>query len=222
MILEIPQGFTFRSDSNNSRNNYAYEKDGKLIIVGNVSFERLMYDLTYSLSDSEHCCYCGCELTPELRTLDHLYPKDFGGITLPINLLPCCKSCNEKKSNLTFEQYKQWSSLRSENSQKEFRINALEQNQKYQENNGFLLPEDWISSHKISRILAEIDLDHSYYKGKRYKKIKTFYKKTGYVPRPIILSSNNVLLDGFLILMYAKNFKITHLPAIILQNVIVT
>ena len=221
MILEIPQGFTFTSDNHNPRNNCAYEKNGKLIITGNISFERLMYDLTYNLKDSEHCSYCGCKLTHKTRTLDHLYPKDFGGITLPINLLPCCKGCNQKKSNLTFEQYTQWTCLKCKNTQRQFRSDSLKQNKKYQENNGFLLPEDWISSHKISRIFADIDLGNSYYKGKRYKEVKTFYKKNHYVPRPIIISTNNILLDGFLILMYAKNFRISYIPAIILENVIV-
>lgn len=224
MIIEIPKGYKFTSNKNDDvNNNYAYEQDGKLFIVGGVPFERLMYDLTYQLKDkdSEHCYYCKCTLSAVNRTLDHKYPRHFGGISIPNNLVPCCVHCNEEKSNLTAHQYKEYLSIKKEASQKNFRRYSLELNQKYQSIIGYFLPEEWVSTNSRNKIVTEINLGDDYYKGKRYKKIKTFYKRNGCVPRPIIISSNNVLLDGFLILMYAKNFKVSHLPTIVLENVIV-
>lgn len=46
MIIELPKRFMYTGK--NSRN-YAYVKDRKLYIVGGVSYEDLMYSLTYSL-----------------------------------------------------------------------------------------------------------------------------------------------------------------------------
>ena len=221
MIIEIPENFIFQSDSKSLKNNYAYEKNKKLIIVGNVSFERLMYALTYAIKDKEHCSYCGTYLTSSSRTLDHKYPIYFGGVTLSINLAPCCKSCNEKKSNLTSEQFDEFRYIENEVAAKNFRDECLRKNSAYNESFGRCLPDEWITNRKRSKILAEIDLDESYYKGKRYKAIKSFYKKYNNLPRPIILSSNSVLLDGFLILMFAKNANISKVPTIVLDNVIV-
>ena len=42
---------------------------------------------------------CGNPLTSSTRSLDHLYPRDYGGISVPNNLVPCCKDCNGKKNN---------------------------------------------------------------------------------------------------------------------------
>lgn len=54
-----------------------------------------------------NCTYCGCELTPENKEVDHVYPLNhYGGANLLINLTIACKSCNSSKRNIhIFEFY---------------------------------------------------------------------------------------------------------------------
>ena len=50
----------------------------------------------------EHkCAYCGSFIIDkEELTVDHIIPKSKGGKTEEKNLCICCKSCNQKKSNV--------------------------------------------------------------------------------------------------------------------------
>lgn len=218
MILEIPNKYRFYERKN--PNSYAYEKNGTLYIKGNLSFEQLMYSLTYSLKNKRRCFYCNKKLNSKNRTLDHKFPRCLGGITLPINLEVCCKKCNEEKDSLTVSQFEEIREISSELQKKKLTLEYKHMNQIELEKRGLCIPSCWISIKNRSRIYADIDLDTSY-KGKRYSKIKSFYKKYHYLPRPIIVSSNNILLDGYLILMFAKNKGIKKVPIIVLENVIV-
>ena len=47
-----------------------------------------------------------------------------------------------------------------------------------------------------------------------------FIKKYGHIPKPVILSSNKVLLDGRNVYKSAQKLKIKKVPAIVLENVI--
>lgn len=218
MFLEIPKGFTFYSSSH-LQNNYAYENENALVIVGSVNFERLMYELTYALKDSRHCYYCNCTLNKNTRTMDHLYPKTFGGISIPLNMAPCCSKCNNEKSNLTEQQYKIYEELIEQEKKRKYKLECVSEMQKIKYSKGFFLPNEWIS-YDTFRILVEINLEMiTNYKGKRYREIEAFYNKYNNLPRPIIISANNFLLDGFLILMFAKEHKIRTIPTIILDNV---
>jgi hypothetical protein len=51
------------------------------------------------------CYLCGTDLdfeadVPTVFTLDHVWPRAFGGDSDPENLLPACRSCNERKANV--------------------------------------------------------------------------------------------------------------------------
>ncbi len=41
-----------------------------------------------------HCIYCGCKLTLETTTIDHIYPRSKGGSSIYRNLVACCSKCN--------------------------------------------------------------------------------------------------------------------------------
>ena len=41
------------------------------------------------------CIYCGSNS----ESIDHLYPRSKGGETITCNCVPCCLSCNGKKSD---------------------------------------------------------------------------------------------------------------------------
>ena len=47
------------------------------------------------------CSYCGAEATE----VDHIVPRAKGGTDSTYNLTPACKSCNEKKSNLSLKEF---------------------------------------------------------------------------------------------------------------------
>jgi hypothetical protein len=54
-----------------------------------------------------HCGYCGKIINePSDLTLDHMKPKAKGGTDEMNNLIGCCKSCNQMKSDKTMEEYR--------------------------------------------------------------------------------------------------------------------
>ena len=52
-----------------------------------------------------HCPYCGIDLIPCNRHLDHKNPLSRGGLHTITNLIPCCKACNHKKSSKPYEKW---------------------------------------------------------------------------------------------------------------------
>lgn len=46
------------------------------------------------------CHYCGRKFEPSQLTMDHKIPVSRGGFSEKINLVPCCKECNNKKKYL--------------------------------------------------------------------------------------------------------------------------
>lgn len=52
------------------------------------------------------CTYCGVKLSWKSCTLDHVIPKSKGGSTLPVNLVASCVGCNNKKGNMTPEEFR--------------------------------------------------------------------------------------------------------------------
>ena len=47
------------------------------------------------------CSYCGAEATE----IDHIIPRANGGTDSSYNLTPACRTCNEKKSNLSLKEF---------------------------------------------------------------------------------------------------------------------
>jgi len=60
----------------------------------------------YAKTDG-YCAYCGCELPASKMQVDHVLPVDLGGTDDMANLLPACRSCNNYKSTLTLEKFRQ-------------------------------------------------------------------------------------------------------------------
>ena len=46
------------------------------------------------------CYYCGGKFLPAELTMDHKIPLSRGGFSEKINIVPCCKECNNKKKYL--------------------------------------------------------------------------------------------------------------------------
>ncbi len=54
--------------------------------------------------DKSRCLYCDLKLSPAQITVDHILPRDLGGITSFTNCVVACQPCNSKKGNFTLEQ----------------------------------------------------------------------------------------------------------------------
>jgi len=53
------------------------------------------------IRDDKKCQYCDIKLGNGVGTLDHVIPKSRGGKTDYLNCVLCCKSCNNRKGNMT-------------------------------------------------------------------------------------------------------------------------
>ena len=47
------------------------------------------------------CYYCQKKIFGKDVTMDHIVPVSRGGLSSKSNCVPCCKACNNKKSDLT-------------------------------------------------------------------------------------------------------------------------
>ena len=52
-----------------------------------------------------NCIYCDIELDKENATADHIIPISKGGNNTQVNLVVCCKDCNNERGNLDFDEY---------------------------------------------------------------------------------------------------------------------
>lgn len=103
MIIEVPKGYTFSA----KKDIIAFEENSMLKLKKRpFKFEYIMYDLTYKLKGKRKCYYCGRVVEPSQITLDHVYAKGLGGPTIPQNMVPSCKKCNEEKENMTPDQFR--------------------------------------------------------------------------------------------------------------------
>lgn len=206
--MELPKKFEIQS--------YAKVEDGKLYIYKLERFEDLMYELTYA-SKKKKCVYCGKKLKRKNSTLDHRYPRDTGGISITNNLYPCCSRCNSDKGGLTHKEYLQIRELDKKEEKKKLNRQFIKHKEKIMNKIGYKLPKKWVTFSDINEIKyykPEQDL-----RGKKYHRILTSFEKYHKLPRPIIVDTNNRLLDGYNILLFAKDMKIQTIPVIKLENV---
>lgn len=54
--------------------------------------------------DKRKCQYCGVEPTADEITIDHIYPRSRGGLSVFENCVLCCITCNLKKGSKTLQQ----------------------------------------------------------------------------------------------------------------------
>ena len=65
---------------------------------------RRISDQALLCRDQYQCQYCGCRLTLQSMTRDHILPKKHGGKSNGDNLTCSCLSCNQKKRDRTLQQ----------------------------------------------------------------------------------------------------------------------
>ena len=209
MKIPLPEEYSFKK--------IAKVEDEILHIFVPIEFEDLMYGITYATKETDRCYYCLKPLTRENSTLDHIYPRNLGGPSIPNNLCVSCGNCNSNKSNMFEKNFLTYTSL-SNDEKKKF----------YKDYNSFLhflkkwyvpiMPNDWVTYERIDKIDL-VDFPYPFVKGKSYNKVRKFYKKYGRLYRAIIVDRNFKLLDGFNTFIFAKEKNISSVPVIILENV---
>ena len=216
MKIRLPQSFIY---SNRAKNISAYVKNDILYVSGYISFEDLMYTITYMVKGYDKCYYCGCELTDKNRTLDHMYPRRWGGISIPENLVPSCKNCNQDKKDMSYDQFMRYRRLKTKSDKEKFYEKCLEANFKVRKRSKFVLNSNWLSVYNIQEILR-------YMKFNKLEKTKSnnlaaYYRNWGQYTHPIIVSSNGWVFKGRHILHHAKRIKRKSVMAVVLDNVVV-
>lgn len=192
-------------------------KDGILYIRCLNSFEEIMRDLTYSLKGVKKCYFCGKSLNRKKATLDHLIPRDLGGITIPNNLSICCKECNGLKSNLLEEEFWVYMSLPIE--LKDSFLSGCENSRDFIKKNFCpCLPQKWITMVNPTEImdLSPFTVDP---KNRNLRRVKKFYDKYHKLHYPIIVDKDLKLLYDRYILFFANSINMSEAPTVILENV---
>lgn len=215
MIIELPKEVLI---TDKKKRKVAFIENDILKISRKVSFDKIMIKITYQMKGRGRCYYCGRNVPRNQISIDHVYPKDFGGPTIPDNLLPACQKCNLEKDNMTYEQYMQFLEEKNKGLEKQYLKELRENQEKIRRNDAYEIPEEWISQKEITNIITNIDLKENY-KNKKYRSIENYYLKYGKVHRPIVLDRRSFLLDGFMVLMLAKKYNISVIPAIEIENV---
>lgn len=219
MIIDLPKRIP-KTEAKIVLSN-SYIRNHTLYIRKSSKFKRNMYRLTYYMKGNQYCSYCGKIVSDREMTLDHMYPQDFGGPTITNNLLPACASCNVEKSNMTRKQYQTFLKLKEKGKkvEKNYLEEVLKEQEKKRKAKQIDLPEGWITLWNVNNIITDTYTDVKY--GRKYKKIERYYQKYGYFQKPIIISKNRFLLDGFNQLLFAKENHIKKIPTIVLENVII-
>lgn len=214
MIIRLPENYFYNA---HGPNDYAYVRNNILYIEGFVNFEHLMYNLSYTINGFEQCYYCGCTLTRSNRTLDHIHPRRWGGISLPENLVPSCKNCNGKKTDMTLEQFRIFKKINNSSQQHIFYQKCIKENEDFMRTRKFLIPDNWVSMYDASKLINS--LSFKFLEMSKMEKLEEYYNRIGQYTHPIVVSSNGWLFKGKHILYHARKIHHPIVPAIVLENV---
>ena len=218
MIISLPEKFPIGT-LKKQENNQAFIENGILKIGRDCKFSNIMYGLTYLMKGDRICYYCGKTISKKEMTLDHVYPRDFGGPSITDNLVPCCQECNNDKNNFTHQQYKEILLARQNGTAKQLKEEFYRQHEELRKKKMYSLPEHWIEEVKLSEIQI-LYLDSFNYKAtKKYNDSKKFYNMYEMLRRPIVVDRKNNILDEFILYLFAKDKKLDKVPIIKLENV---
>lgn len=219
MLVELPRKYERKLNEYS----FARIREGVLELKGDFNLEKIMVELAYQMRGRTECHYCHRKVKSNKITIDHMFPADFGGVTITNNLVPACATCNGNKSNMNQYEFRIWETLQTREEKKAFYHKAVNRKKRQKKNpyvkKGYDIPGKWIQFikldyvTKVSRIWPE--------GSEKYKKMLTFARRAQKIPRPLVLSSNLILIDGETAYAVAKHLHFEEVPVIILDNVIV-
>ena len=79
---------------------YAFPSEEELVRERNKAKELRRTQWWKNRRATGVCHYCGDRFPPRELTMDHVVPLSRGGRTTRSNVVPCCKSCNDRKKYL--------------------------------------------------------------------------------------------------------------------------
>ena len=82
---------------------------------------------------------------------------------------------------------------------------------------GYKLPRRWVEIENVDKV--QYINPKCFNKGKKYRNISAFYEKNHRLPRPVIVDRNYNLLEGYNLILFAKEMNISEIPMVILENV---
>jgi len=88
---------------------YAYDLDEKEIKKERSKARELRASQWWKRRCAKGVCYyCGSPTPPKELTMDHIVPISRGGKSTKGNIVPCCKTCNNKKRHMLLMEWEDY------------------------------------------------------------------------------------------------------------------
>ena len=216
MLLLLHDNFTFIVKGKKR----AYVKNGVLMIDFHyVYWEEMMHALSYKLKGITCCLYCGNKVNKKALTLDHIFPRNYGGVSISNNLLPCCDKCNSVKGCLDGNEFLELKNKKIQAEKNEFRNKIIQGKEEKRYIKGFILPKEWVDYCDINSLKIREFYQINCTESHRLKENKQYIEKYNHLKRPIVVDKNYWILDGYTWYLAAKQKEFITVPIIRLENV---
>ena len=97
-----------------------------------------------------------------------------------------------------------------------------EENDAKRTKQGIILPKEWYEMRQNYSVIGMVTSERPTKRSLKYQRLQDQYERFGQFCKPLVVSANKFVLDGFMVLFLAKNLGINELiPFITLENVIV-
>ena len=196
-------------------------KNKKLIFnssIGSFKYGRIIRLLTrkVELDGNIHCSCCGKVLKNNEIFYNRIYPREVGGIKIPQNMLITCSKCNKNKGNMTKFEYLEY--INSNEKQKKVIKQKVKKSMEfYRKERAYKIPKTWIEYININTTELKTKLLKINNKKMLYE--KEFYEKYEYFITPIIINTQNYILNGVEKYKIAQKEKLDNIPVIIIENI---
>ncbi len=223
MLMHIPENLEFTFVRGSKIRAYTNKEGILKVSATSVSWEDLMYALAYEINDTNICPYCGQPIRKNKLTLDHIYPRDFGGISITNNLIPCCRKCNSDKGSLNPEEF--GIALKSKKAFNEMKGSIIDEKTKMRYKRGILIPNEWVTycypcDLKVRGFYKKCFDLFSNPKPKKIMENLNYIKRYNHLKRPVVTDKNFVILDGYSWYVAAiESGQFRKIPIIRLENV---
>ncbi len=136
------------------------------------------------------CYYCGKSIKGKEVTIDHKIPLSKGGMDQPGNRVFCCYKCNQIKANYDYEYFVKNRELLHQTFKNKFK--------------------DTITVN-ISDIKLPSYILNSTPSGHTVEKVRNYYIQNGEFDKPVTISKDMYLMDGYVRYLIAKEFDLNEI-----------